>query len=114
MKLDEKTLSNLIYIKRASKGMSYYSVLIKTRRSDFINKFHWSSDKDSQGQKVRRRPKIKSQRTLDGILLGNPDEGSVVALLKIFVFIALRIALVFVYMPINFIIVSLEKLFKKS
>jgi hypothetical protein len=114
MKLDEKTLINLAYIKRASRDMILYSYLINIRKSEIRNKLRASVSGIYSGyQKVKPKPKFKSKRTLDEILLGNPDENDIVALLKVFAFIALRLALIFIYMPINFVIVLFGKIFKK-
>ena len=114
MKLDEKTLINLAYIKRASRDINLYSYLINTRKSEIRNKLRTSVNGIYSGhKKVRPKPKFKSKRTLDDILLGNPDENDIVALLKVFAFIALRLALIFIYMPINFVIFLFGKIIKK-
>jgi hypothetical protein len=114
MKLNEKTLSNLAYIKRASRDINYYSYLITTRRNKLKKIFRESVNSVYGGyQRSKPKPKVKSKRALDEILLGNPDENDFVALLKVLAFVILRLALVFVYMPINFFISLIEKILKK-
>jgi hypothetical protein len=116
MRLDEKTLSNLAYIKRASRDINYYSYLITTRRSKLKKIFHESVNSvygGYQRSKPKPKPKVKSKRALDEILLGNTDENDFVALLKVLAFVTLRLALVFIYMPINFFITLIEKILKK-
>jgi len=113
MKLDERSLSNLAYIKRAAREINVYSYIIATRRQEIKDRAREFITPSTGYHRSTPNRKVKAQRSFDEIFLGNNDENEFIGLLKVIGYIALPIMFYLIYIPIHFFVVQIGKLFKK-